>query len=259
MGSKFGVRRGVLAAILVVFSVALGAPAPSRGAAEFTDKQILSTPGGGRALLPRMARSGDVAYAMHFKEGAFGGFKVDRLGEGGTVREHTTSVPCTGDCSGNFDIAADERYAFVLFERYDPDGDVDNTEVHVAGSDDRGTTFTAPKIISGSPGLTSWFSQLAVSGDSAYAAWEEYSGKIMVRRLTVDRVVHAHQPVELGRARSQGSTEIAASGGAVFVTWADSTGVWLRTSRDAARTFGPPVQLSTATQAYGVSVAASQD
>src|SRR5690242_69122 len=115
VGFRIGMRRGVLAALVVAVC---GVPAPAVATTELTDPQFLGTPGGGRALLPRMARSGDVAYTLHFKEGDFGGFKVERLGDGGTVREHTAAIPCRTTCFPGYDIAADERYAFAVWQEF---------------------------------------------------------------------------------------------------------------------------------------------
>jgi hypothetical protein len=106
-GSFIAVRHGILAALAVALAAAL--PAAALAATELTDMRTLGAPGGGRALLPRVARSGDAAYALHFKAGDFGGLKVTRLGDGGTVPEHTAAIPCSTECYPGYDIVADER------------------------------------------------------------------------------------------------------------------------------------------------------
>jgi hypothetical protein len=258
--------RRLLLAIGVVALLAIVLGSAALGSGWTSPARVTPIKGSGLSSLHELASSSTALHLVHGRIGP--GVQDDRLvyqrstnGGASWSRERPIFSSTRADRSLvlNFAVAASDDVVIVAWRARGPGG----TALYIRRSIDGGTTWRPPLRLAKTPlarGLG--VPALAVTGDTAIAAWTDRdTGDIVVRRSTNRGGVWG-DPRVLGRSQLSivcaddpvvdGLVGLGATGRTVHLAWSEgpqgsciSNALRVRTSFDGGRTWGPARRAST--------------
>jgi len=216
--------------IYVVFQKATGSDIyftnSTDGGTSFDAAVNLSQSGGTISDRPQISVSGNNIYVV-WEEGS--DVVVGLSTDNGNTPPSSTTTLSSGSASRP-QINASGSNVQVAFR--------DGTDIILSTSTDSGSSYTSDNLSNSGP--DSITPQLATTGSDAYVVWEESDDINLVKVSNNGVTVGAVQPISSsgGGANASDEPDVAASGNNVYVIWQEGTDIFVRTSTDAASSFG---------------------